>query len=120
MPISFNAVVQPLGFAPRNEFVEWLRASSHSACWSSKDLRASATTMFEAIWMLAPTHHSNVCCGTKSPSRYRFSANAVAGGGVGAWVGRGVGAAVGRGLALGVASRARVAATAGVGGTSAI
>jgi hypothetical protein len=54
--------------------------------------------------MLAPTHHSNVCCGTKSPSWNRLSANAAGGGRVGAGVGTGVGSTVGvgAGLAVGV------------------
>src|SRR5918992_4542864 len=52
--------------------------------------------------MLAPTHHSKVCCGTKSPTPYRSNANAVGGGtGVGTTVGTGVGTAVTTGVAVG-------------------
>src|SRR5918992_1337509 len=91
MPISSRAAAQPRGFAPLNAFVELLRAISHNACWSSNVFRTSGRTRLCAIWMLAPTHHSKVCCGTKSPSWYRLSAKAVGGGGVGVAVGEGDG-----------------------------
>lgn len=35
----------------------------------------SGWIMFHAIWTLAATHHSKVCCGTKSPTSNRFMTN---------------------------------------------
>src|SRR5688500_16888553 len=68
-------------------------------------------TRLWAIWMLAPTHHSKVCCGTKSPSWNRLSAKAA---GVGVAVGDGVGATVGVGVGVGVAVGAGRTVVAGV------
>src|ERR671912_298312 len=98
MPRSLRTAVQPRGLAPPNGLKLVSRAISHSRCWSARDVRESSVAMLRAIWMLAPTHHSNVYCATKSPLRNRFIANgsrlAVAAFGVEVAVGLGAGVLV--------------------------
>ncbi len=86
--------------------------------------------MFRAIWRLAPTHHSNVCCATKSFLSARFISNGSGsacaisglggrgggrgrGRGRGSWRGRGRTCSGGTGVAE--STSADVAAGSGVG-----
>src|SRR5215203_1970946 len=110
MPRSLRAAVQPRGLAPPNGLDERSRAISHRSPWSALVVRSWSVAMLSAIWRLAPTHHSNVYCATKSARRARFIANgssAAAGGG--ASVGAGVGTVEGgAAVAVGVAVAAGV------------
>src|SRR3954462_10479946 len=97
IPDSVSTCAQPNGLAPLNESEERALAISHSSfcCARSVQVPPPVSSMrLCAIWMLAATHQSKVYCGTKSPSRYRLSANGC-GTGAGteacAWVGTGVG-----------------------------
>src|SRR5919205_1865958 len=103
MPTSFSTFAQPRGLAPLNELNDRARAISHNSPWWTRSAHVLAPVWSMTlciIWMLAATHHSKVYCGTKSPSRYRLSAN---GRGTGRGLGTGVGV-VGGAVRLGAAT----------------
>jgi hypothetical protein len=74
--------------------------------------------MLRAIWRLAPTHHSNVYCATKSLRLARFIEKAFRTGGFGVATGSGVVAGVG--VAVGAAVAVSAAVAVGVGAADAM
>ena len=66
-PRSVSAAAQPAGLAPPYGLpIVRSRAISHSRRCEARDSLRLPSMIERAIWMLAPTHHSNVYWRTKS------------------------------------------------------